>query len=158
MSLYREAGRPRWEALLAGALVALAVGGLAGFLVGAAQEAEPSLAAALSQLRGEVRPVTDSLDLLPIEYGQGVRGGRIVAPTEYEAASASLERAHGAFTGARADLAALDPHRTREAELQLEQLAALVERRAPLERVASAARRTQATINAAARAGVAEPG
>src|ERR687886_529053 len=34
----------------------------------------------------------DGLELLQIEYGQAVRDGRVIAPTEYQAAKADVQR------------------------------------------------------------------
>lgn len=131
--------------------LAFAAGFVGGFLAGRAGGSRPSLASALEHLQRELRPAGDALELVPIEYRQAVRGGQIVAPTEYAAAKEDLDRAQDAFASARADLAALAPEEAGRAAAELGQLAALLERRAAPGTVATQARRAERTISAAAR-------
>ena len=151
MSLYREVGRGRAPALVAVGLVALLVGLAAGFLAGRAAAPDPSLADAVEKVQRDARPVADALDLVPIKYGQAVRNGEVVAETEYDAAKAAVERAREGFARLRDDLAALDPEQARRAGGHLDELAALVERRAPASEVEQAADQARAAVRAAAR-------
>ena len=153
MSLYREVGRGRAPTLVAVCVVALVAGLVAGFLAGRASAPDPSVADALEQVQREARPVADSLDLVPIEYAQAVRDGEVVAETEYEAAEAAVERARDGFAGVHEDLAALAPDEARRAGDSLEELAALVERRAPAREVERAADEARAAVRDAARLG-----
>jgi hypothetical protein len=57
-----------------------------------------------------------------------------------------VARARKGFAAARADLAVLDPRRTREAAAALDRLAVLVDRRAPASQVAAAARTAEAAL------------
>ena len=65
-----------------------------------------------------------------MEYAQAVRDGRVVAPTEYEAARADVQRVRDVLAAARADLRALDPTRAAAFESAVAALAADVQRRA----------------------------
>ena len=122
MSLYREPGRRRlWPAAVGAAVLVLVF--VLGFALGRAVT-EPSLEDALEPTREQTAEVLAALEQLTIEYPQGAQ-----AASEYEGASATVERMQDAFGDARANLFLLDPDRTREAETALNEVAAIVERR-----------------------------
>jgi hypothetical protein len=110
-----------------------------------------SLRDAVAELRDDMRPATQSLDALPIEYAEAVRGGRVVAPTEYDGARGHLDRALKAFDAARGDLALLAPPETALLERRLGELAGLVERHAAPAAVEAKARETAVAVRAAMR-------
>jgi hypothetical protein len=145
VSLYRQAGRANARSVVVAAVAALLLGFGAGYLVRGGEES-PSLRAAVSDVRDRLRPVRAGLDLVTVEYPQAVRGGRVIARTEYAAAQADVARARKGFAATRADLAVLDPQRTREAAAALDRLAGLVDRRAPAPQVAAAARTAEAAL------------
>jgi hypothetical protein len=108
MSLYRQAGG-RSAGIIAATLVAgLLVGALAGFLIGRGTADEPSLSELVADARAGLAPVTAGLELVPVEYGNSVRSGRVVEPTEYEASQAAVARAEQGLTAAGTDLRAID--------------------------------------------------
>jgi hypothetical protein len=111
MSLYRQAGRASGRTLVLAAVAALVVGLLAGFLLGRATAPDPTIAEKLADLRSRLRPAEQGLELTATEYAQAVRGGRVVQPTEYQAAQADIGRVDDALAGARADLRALSAER-----------------------------------------------
>src|SRR5215218_7369483 len=111
MSLYRQAGRTSGRTIAIAAVAALVAGLAAGFALGRASAPEPTLAEGVADVRAKLQPAQDGLELAVTEYGQAVRDGRVVAPTEYEAAQADVQRAAAAVAGVRADLRALDPAR-----------------------------------------------
>jgi hypothetical protein len=150
MSVYRQATPARPALLAAIALVALLVGLGIGLLVGGGGE-QPSLRTAVDGVRSDMRPALESLDVLPIEYAQGVRGGRVVARTEYEGARGHLARARAAFDGARGDLALLAPAETAALRRELDDLGRLVRAHAPPGRVEAAAREASALVRRALR-------
>jgi hypothetical protein len=152
MSLYRQAGRASGRAVAAAAVAGLLAGGLGGYLAGSSGDdaPEPSVAAAVADLREGLRPVRSALDLVGIEYAQAVRGGRVVAATEYAAARSSVQRARIAFAAQRADVAALSPRGARAIEAGLARLERLIAARAPAERVRAAASATDAALVAVA--------
>ena len=151
MSLYREAGgrgaAPLVGVLLAGALI----GGLLGFLLGSSGDEEASLADALEEVQAEVRPALSELELVTIEYAESVKGGQVVAETEYRASVDHVERALSALEGAASDLEVLAPEELAMAERSLNQLAELVEAHAPAAQVNAAAAEADAAVRAAAR-------
>jgi hypothetical protein len=146
VSLYRQAGRASARSAVVAAVAALLLGFGVGYLVRGGGEESPSLRAAVSELRERLGPVRAGLDLVTVEYPQAVRGGRVIAGTEYAAAQADVARARKGFAAVRGDLAVLDPRRTREAAAALDRLAALVDRRAPASQVVAAARTAEAAL------------
>ena len=111
MSLYRQAGRTSGRTLIIAAVVALVVGLAGGYAIGRATAPKPTLADKVAGLRSSLGPAQEGIELSATEYPQAVRDGRIVAPTEYAAAQADVQRARDAISGARADVRALDPAR-----------------------------------------------
>jgi hypothetical protein len=150
MSLYRQAGRASARTLILAAAAALVVGLGAGFALGRGTAPEQTLAGQVADLQRRLRPAQDGLELTATEYGQAVRGGRVVAPTEYQAARADLRRADAALAGARADLRALGAERAAALERAVAAVRAAVARRAD----AGEVRRLSDAARAALRAAV----
>jgi hypothetical protein len=141
MSLYRQAGRRPAAPIVAALAVGLLAGALGGYLLGKdGGDDPPSLQAALADLSDRAQPVSAALELLPLEYGQAVRGGRAVEPTELAAARADLERARAVFGELRPELALLDRSGARRLEGGISALETLVSDQAPAARVEAAAR------------------
>jgi hypothetical protein len=130
MSLYRQAGRAGGRTLVIAAVVALVVGLAAGFAIGRASAPEPTLADRVADLRAKLGPAREGIELSTTEYGQAVRDGHVVAPTEYGAAKADIERAAAAVAASRADLRALDRDRAARLDQSIAALRAAVSRRA----------------------------
>jgi hypothetical protein len=108
VSLYRQAGRASGRTVLIAAAAALVAGLIAGFVLGRTTAPKPSLADRVADLRASLAPARQGLDLAATEYGQAVRSGRVVAPTEYGAAKADVQRASDTIARNAADLRALD--------------------------------------------------
>src|SRR4051812_6235975 len=135
--------------LLLAAVAALLVGLLAGFLLGRATAPDPTLAEKVADLRRAVRPAEQGLELTATEYAQAVRGGRVVQPTEYQAAQADVERADGALAAARADLRALSAQRAGELDRAVAALRARAARRADAAEVQRHSDAARAALRAA---------
>lgn len=149
MSLYRQPGRVANRTVAIAAVAALVVGAIAGFAVGRGTAPDPSLADKIGDLRSELAPAREGIELTATEYDQAVRGGRVVAPTEYAAAKSDVERVQSTVAGARPDLRALDPARAAALERAAAALGAAVNRRAAPVVVASLSRRADAALTAA---------
>src|SRR4051794_26935419 len=107
MSLSRQAGRASGRTLAVAAVVACVVGLALGFALGRLLAPEPTLADKVADLRTKLAPAREGIELSATEYAQAVRNGRVVAPTEYSAAKADVQRAADALATSRADLRAL---------------------------------------------------
>jgi hypothetical protein len=143
VSLYREAGharrRRRIRLGIAAAVVAVIV--LVVVLAAAGgNSGPPSHAERVQAARAAASQARDGLELLGIEYGQAVKSGRVVAPTEYTAAKADVQRAQKALADHAADLDAVDPAARRRAEAALATLAAAVGRHGDIAAALQAAR------------------
>jgi hypothetical protein len=130
MSLYRQAGRTSGRTLLIAAAVALLVGLVAGYALGRGTAPEATLADGVADLRTSLGPAAEGIELSATEYPQAVRNGRIVAPTEYQAAKADVQRAKDTVAGARADVRALDPSRAASLDKALDALGSAIDEKA----------------------------
>jgi hypothetical protein len=149
VSLYRETSRAAGRTLALVAAAAVVVGLLVGFALGRSSAPEPSLADRLDDVRAELKPARQGLELVGTEYPQAVRGGRVVAPTEYKAAQADVERVRSAVDGARDDLRALGATRAAAVDRAVAAVAAAVDRRADPAEVRRLARVADAAVVAA---------
>ena len=146
MSLYREPGRRRvWPAAVAAGVLVLALG--VGFARGRASK-DPSLEDVLAPAQERTAEVLAALEQLTIEYPQGAEEA-----SEYEGAAATVERMQRAWDEAREDLLILDPEATQEAEAALDEVASLVEARAPAAVLEAAVRRAETAVRALPTAG-----
>jgi hypothetical protein len=143
MSLYRQPGRASGRTLALAAVAALLAGLVAGLAIGRATAPDPTLAEKVADLRSQVRPAEQGMELTATEYAQAVRGGRVVQPTEYQAAQADVKRVTDTLAAARADLHALNAGRAAALERAVAELSAAVNRRADpaaVQRLSDAAR------------------
>jgi hypothetical protein len=142
VSLYRQPGRVASRTLALVGVLALVVGLAAGFGIGRASKSEPSLASRLSDLRTGLAPAREGLELVPTEYAQAVRGGRVASSSELGGARAAVTRAQTAIAASRDDLRALNAARAAALDRAVAALAtAMAQHRDPAEvkRLADAA-------------------
>ena len=133
MSLYRQPGRFATRTIAVAVGAALVAGLVLGFVLGRSTAPDPTLAEKVAGLRTSLAPAREGVELLATEYPQAVRGGRVVAKTEYAAARSDVQRARDAVDAHAADLGAIG----KAAALQraLADLAAAVDQRADAARV-----------------------
>jgi len=141
MSLYRQAGRTRRRRRIAiGAGVAVAAVVVLAVVLASSGGGPPSHAERVSSARSAASEALDGVELLTVEYAQAVRGGRVVAPTEFGAAKADVQRARQSLADHQADFEAVDAAAYTRAAQALGELAATVERRADIAAAVEAAR------------------
>ena len=104
-----------------------------GFALGRSTAPARTLAENVAGPAHGLAPAREGVELVATEYPQAVRGGRVVAKTEYAAAQADVQRARDAVDAHAADLRAVG----KAAALQraLADLAAAVDQRAEPARV-----------------------
>jgi hypothetical protein len=143
MSLYRQPGRVATRTLAIGAVVALVIGLLGGFVLGRVTASDPTLAEKVAELRTQLGPADQGIELTATEYSQAVRDGRVTAPTEYGAAKADVQRVRAVLAATRADLRALSAAKAAALEQAVGELDAGVQQRvdpADVQRRSDAAR------------------
>ena len=121
-------------------MIALLVGGGAGYAIGRSSAPDPSLADQVADLQGRLAPAREAIELTTTEYPQAVRDGKIVAPTEYQAAKADVARARDSIAAALADLRAVDAARAQRLQETVAALGAAVDRRVATSQVDELAR------------------
>jgi hypothetical protein len=122
VSLYRQPGRVAGRALAFVALAVLVAGLAIGFALGRASKSDPSLSSQVTELRERLAPARDGIELVPGEYAQGVRGGKVVSAPEYGGAQAAVRRAQKTVAANRDDLRALGAGSTAALEKALTDL------------------------------------
>jgi hypothetical protein len=141
MSLYRQAGRARRTRRIA---IGVAVGVVAVvvlvIVLAGSGGGPPSHAKRVASARSAAAEALDGVELLTVEYGQAIKGGRVVATTEFAAAKADVQRARQSLADHRADFEAADPAAYASAARALGNLAATVARRGDIASAVSAAR------------------
>jgi hypothetical protein len=148
MSLYRQAGRTSGRALAIAAVVALVVGLAGGYALGRATAPDPTLAEKVADLRAQLGPAAEGLELSRTEYPQAVRDGKVVAPTEYQAAKADVQRVSDVLAGAKADVHALDPARAAKLDQAVAALRSAIDSKADPDQVKQASDTASTALNA----------
>ncbi|HEY3018904.1 MAG TPA: hypothetical protein VGJ32_01865 [Solirubrobacteraceae bacterium] len=136
MSLYRQPSRTRATVLAAVAVVALALGGGIGFALGRSSAPEPAAGDVVDQLREQLRPAVNGLQLLATEYPQAARG----TGDEAAGVQGAMARIRDAVRAARPDLAVLDPRGAAELGARVAALDRGVRASAPVDEVAEQVR------------------
>lgn len=131
MSLYRSPARRSVGAMVAIGVVALVVGGLAGYLIGSNGQSSPTLTDGLANVQKTIRPAVDGIELVAVEYPIGVEDGKVAVPAQLEGAKDQLATVRAAFAKAQPDLTVLDAAATAKAARDLDQLQAKLEALAP---------------------------
>jgi hypothetical protein len=153
VSLYRQPSRFTRRTLAIVGAGALAAGLGVGYAVGHSSAPNPSLADNLSSLRSDLDPAQHGLELSRTEYAQGVKGRRVVAPTEYQAARSDVQRAEHAVAGARSDLRALDPRAAAALDRAVGALSDAIAAKEPPARVDELSKQASTVLRAAVRSG-----
>jgi hypothetical protein len=151
MSLYRTTGGRSVGTLVAVGVVALLIGGVAGYLIGHAGPTSPTLRDGLASVQKTIRPAFDGVELIAVEYPIGVKDGKVVVPAQLQGAKDQLGKVRDAFGRAQADLAVLDPTGTAKAASDLDQLQARLAALAPEAEVAALVAAIEADLRQAAR-------
>jgi hypothetical protein len=131
MSLYRSPARRSVGAMVAIGVLALAVGGVVGYLIGTNGQSSPTLADGLANVQTTVRPAVDGIELIAVEYPIGVKDGKVAVPAQFAGAKDQLAKVRDAFGKAQPDLTLLDAAATAKAASDLDQLQTKLEALAP---------------------------
>jgi hypothetical protein len=150
MSLYRQAGGTSRRVAIAATVVALLIGGAAGFAIGRGSVDEPSLSEQVDGVRESLQPARTALELVTIEYPEAVNGGEIVAETEYAAAQSQAQTAASTLEAAEEDLRAISPDSYEAAVEAVDEVSARIEAVDDPAAVEAAVRAAHDAVDAAA--------
>jgi hypothetical protein len=146
VSLYRQPGRFTRRTLVIVGVVVLVAGLVLGYALGRTTAPDPSLSDNLSELRTRLNPAQQGLELSRTEYGQAVKGGRVVAATEYQAAKADVQRARTAIAGSSEDLRALNPRAAAALTRSVASLGEAIDAKRPPQRVVALSRQASVAL------------
>ncbi len=143
MAIYRPP-KPRLPAIVLAAVVGLLIGLGSGYLLGGAGRTDPVAAAA--ELRRSLAAAAGPLDVVMIEYQQGVQGGRVVDEDGYAGARGALVRSRTRFDEARPALEALAPRRAEAIARSYVRLSRLLDAQAGKQAVSAAVSELKALL------------
>jgi hypothetical protein len=124
MAIYRPPP-PRWRAAIAGGLVGILVGLIAGILLARGSGADH--ADAVREIKSALTRSAGTLEVVEIEYSEAVENGEITTESEYEGARAAALRARSGFQDVREPLGLLAPEATAEIDAAFDQLLAAID-------------------------------
>lgn len=148
MSLYRQPGRYGRGTVIGAAALAFAVGALLAFVVGRSTAPDPSLREQIAQLRDDLQPARQGLEILPAEYAQAVRGGAASTPGEIAGVEATVKRIDAVLAANGAELRLLAPAAAGRLAPDIAALRRAVDAKAPPADVERAVTRAKADLAA----------
>ena len=144
MTISRPAPR-RWPVVAAAAAAGAVVGLLAGLALAGGDDGT-SAEQALRDTQAQLRQAAGLLEIVPVEYGEAVRGGEVVRAPEYRGARDAVERSRDIYSEARPAVALFDAARTRAVDERYARLERLLAARAAAARVEREARELRALL------------
>ena len=135
MAIYRPP-KARWPLAVATLIAGLLIGGLAGWALGS-KDPDPNEVA--GDIRTKLTQAATVLDVVPIEYDEGVEDGEVVSDAEYSAAGDAVDRSRTHYDEVAPALESLAPETADEIESAYETLDSAIEEVADPDEVTSAA-------------------
>jgi hypothetical protein len=129
-------------AAIAGVLVGLGLGLAIG---GGDDEADP--VSGLRDARGSLQRAVDVLEIVTVEYAEGVEGGRVTSDPEYQASRRAITRSRDLYAEARPVLAYIDPDDATRIDRAYARLARQAADRAPEQEVERGAQDLSAALD-----------
>jgi hypothetical protein len=138
--------------MLAAGIAALVVGLVLGLVLGGGDENTDPLKG-LRDARSSFRQAATVLDIVPVEYGEGVENRRVVSEPEYQGAVGAISRSRELYAEGRPVLAYVDSQEATRIDRAYEGLSRAAAARAPENAVESAAERLAAMVEGAIEGG-----
>jgi hypothetical protein len=131
--------RPRWPGLLAAGIAGILIGvGVGLVIAGGDDEGDPLTG--VRDARNSLQRAAGVLDIVTVEYAEGVDDGRVVSEPEYEGARRAIARSGELYSDARPVLAYVNAERATRIDHAFRRLAQEASARVPEEALASDAR------------------
>ena len=124
--------------MVAVATTGIAVGLVIGLALGGDEDEDPLKG--VRDARASLRQASGVLEVVPVEYAEGVRNGRLASAPEYQGARRAIVRSRDHYGEARPVVAYIDPGIATDLDHAYERLARAVAARAPGKDVESQAR------------------
>ena len=140
MTISRPARR-RWPAIVAAAMAGIVAGLLLGLALGGDDESDPL--SGVRDARSSLVRAAGVLEIVDVEYGQGIEDGRVVSAPEYRGASDAVRRSREHYAEARPVLAFIESDATARVDRAYEQLESAIAERVAQSDVDSQARALQ---------------
>jgi hypothetical protein len=140
--------RPSWPRLVAIGVAGILIGIGVGVALGGGDD-EPDPVQGLRDARSSLGRAADVLEIVAVEYAEGVEDGRVVSAAEYDGARRAVARSRSLYGDARPVVAYASAVTATRLDHAFPRLARKVAARAPEEEVAADARRLAATMERA---------
>jgi hypothetical protein len=119
--------------MVAAATAGIAVGLAIGLALGGDDQQDPLQG--VRDARASLRQASGVLEVVPVEYAEGVQDGRLASEPEYQGARRAIERSRDLYGEARPVVAYIDAERATDLDHAYERLARAVAARAPTQDV-----------------------
>jgi hypothetical protein len=131
--------RPRWPGILAAGIAGILIGVGVGLALGGGDDESDPLAG-VRDARGSLQRSASVLDIVTVEYAEGVQDGRVVSAPEYQGARRAIARSRELYADARPVLVYVDAELATRIDDAFQRLAQEASARVPEEELAADAR------------------
>jgi hypothetical protein len=133
--------------MVAAATAGIAVGLVIGLALGGDDEQDPLQG--VRDARASLRRASGVLEVVPVEYAEGVKNGRVASAPEYQGARRAIGRSRDLYREARPVVSYIDAERATDLDHSYERLARAVAARTPENDMKSQALQLEAALEQA---------
>ena len=134
--------------MLAAGIAGILIGTGLGLALGGGDDGRDPLTG-VRDARSSLQRAAEVLDIVTVEYAEGVENGRVVSGPEYQGARRAIERSRELYADARPVLAYVDAEEATRIDHAYRELAGEAAARAPEQELESSARSLARTLSGA---------